>query len=503
MPFESAVVEVASSKDAQEVCCITKEEASIRGASAPTHQSQLLDSEKCEPLFSHMVALSNPIHFAGPCLSPLSKPADSALLLLPVGVKGTCRVTSNAESLPPHTSTENSAKILGLSPQQVCKPPPSNCPEAPPPRGSSSSGERLCKGSRPSAKNTRDGVGIAEAELKRKQQQASHNRFPQLSDPHLDGGELTRWRSHEPNLIHSHELDFVKNIGQGGFCVVEHCIFRPGKDSQPPSNPSNPRSPPTKQATVHVAVKQTKPEGCSMNIVAFMGVGFWNDRLASQKEVVLDYDFLVEEFMGGGTLGDLLGKSGAKPSYSLDDGLRWMTYVASGLSYMHCKTSRVIHRDLKLGNVFLEGGDKRMASAKIGDLGLAVEVGQCLDTSWSYVSEPSTSSRPSAHLKDDPAKDSCPLPVGLQKLEGKVGSLTYMAPEVFMCLDYNEKVDVYSFGIMLYEMVHRQTVFKQLPCRSLKGVEAAGLPSAKEPQVAWPSSLSNAGQKHLSYAQGV
>eukprot|EP00798_Chlamydomonas_sp_ICE-L_P021332 gene21332-28265_t len=400
MPFESAVVEVASSKDAQEVCCITKEEASIRGASAPTHQSQLLDSEKCEPLFSHMVALSNPIHFAGPCLSPLSKPADSALLLLPVGVKGTCRVTSNAESLPPHTSTEDSAKILGLSPQHVCKPPPSNCPEAPPPRGSSSSGERLCKGSRPSAKNTRDGVGIAEAELKRKQQQASHNRFPQLSDPHLDGGELTRRRSHEPNLIHSHELDFVKNIGQGGFCVVEHCIFRPGKDSQPPSNPSNPRSPPTKQATVHVAVKQTKPEGCSMfndpfaiikeakileslshmNIVAFMGVGFWNDRLASQKEVVLDYDFLVEEFMGGGTLGDLLGKSGAKPSYSLDDGLRWMTYVASGLSYMHCKTSRgecavyavvhmaqlpllkmgdsgglraeVIHRDLKLGNVF-------------------------------------------------------------------------------------------------------------------------------------------------------
>ncbi|KAG1659742.1 hypothetical protein FOA52_006012 [Chlamydomonas sp. UWO 241] len=43
----------------------------------------------------------------------------------------------------------------------------------------------------------------------------------------------------------------------------------------------------------------------------------------------------------------------------------------------------------------------------------------------------------------------------LHHLTGLTGSLLYMAPEVFKGLPYNQKADVFSFGICLYEMVHR------------------------------------------------
>lgn len=40
-------------------------------------------------------------------------------------------------------------------------------------------------------------------------------------------------------------------------------------------------------------------------------------------------------------------------------------------------------------------------------------------------------------------------------LSGRTGSLMYMAPEVLANKRYNEKVDVYSFGIILYEVMAR------------------------------------------------
>lgn len=38
-------------------------------------------------------------------------------------------------------------------------------------------------------------------------------------------------------------------------------------------------------------------------------------------------------------------------------------------------------------------------------------------------------------------------------MTGRTGSLMYMAPEVLRCQRYNEKVDVFSFGIVLYEVL--------------------------------------------------
>ncbi|GAX77010.1 hypothetical protein CEUSTIGMA_g4457.t1 [Chlamydomonas eustigma] len=43
-------------------------------------------------------------------------------------------------------------------------------------------------------------------------------------------------------------------------------------------------------------------------------------------------------------------------------------------------------------------------------------------------------------------------------LTGQTGSHMYMAPEVFLGLHYNHKADVFSFGVALYELMHRRLV---------------------------------------------
>lgn len=40
-------------------------------------------------------------------------------------------------------------------------------------------------------------------------------------------------------------------------------------------------------------------------------------------------------------------------------------------------------------------------------------------------------------------------------MSGKTGSFMYMAPEMFNNEAYTEKVDVFSFGICMYELIHK------------------------------------------------
>ena len=46
------------------------------------------------------------------------------------------------------------------------------------------------------------------------------------------------------------------------------------------------------------------------------------------------------------------------------------------------------------------------------------------------------------------------------QLSGNTGSLRYMAPEVASEKPYNQKVDVYSFGILLWQMITLETPFR-------------------------------------------
>ncbi|HZX00544.1 MAG TPA: serine/threonine-protein kinase [Trueperaceae bacterium] len=116
--------------------------------------------------------------------------------------------------------------------------------------------------------------------------------------------------------------------------------------------------------------------------------------------------FLALEYCAGGTLDLLLLEKGKLP---LEQSYRLVLDVARGLAHTHERS--VIHRDVKPANVFLT----KEGTAKLGDFGTGVFMGE----------------------------DS----------EERVGTAFYMAPEVFEGKAAGVRSDIYSLGVLAYEVI--------------------------------------------------
>ena len=128
--------------------------------------------------------------------------------------------------------------------------------------------------------------------------------------------------------------------------------------------------------------------------------------------------YLVQELMGGGDVEGLL-EHAAGP-LPLQQALDIAIATARGLEFAHAQS--VIHRDLKPGNVWLTAD----GAAKIGDLGLAVTIGQSRLTSHGMM----------------------------------VGTYGYMPPEQALGQEVTPQADLYSLGAMLYELVTGRPPFQ-------------------------------------------
>ncbi|ERN14212.1 receptor-like protein kinase HSL1 [Amborella trichopoda] len=131
-----------------------------------------------------------------------------------------------------------------------------------------------------------------------------------------------------------------------------------------------------------------------------------------------DMKILVYEYMENGSLGALLhGSKGGELGW--EKRLEIAVGSACGLAYLHhdCEPA-VVHRDVKANNILL-GGDY---SARVADFGLAKLLPRrsCGDGS---------------------------------EMSSVAGSYGYIAPEYGYTLKVNEKSDIYSFGVMLLELV--------------------------------------------------
>ncbi|CAH9087124.1 unnamed protein product [Cuscuta europaea] len=126
----------------------------------------------------------------------------------------------------------------------------------------------------------------------------------------------------------------------------------------------------------------------------------------------------------------------------------WCRQILNGLLYLHSHDPPVIHRDLKCDNIFVNGNQ---GEVKIGDLGLA------------------------AILRKSHAAH-C------------VGTPEFMAPEVYE-EEYNELVDIYSFGMCILEMVTFEYPYSECthPAQIYKKVISGKKPDAlykvKDPEV--------------------
>jgi len=142
-----------------------------------------------------------------------------------------------------------------------------------------------------------------------------------------------------------------------------------------------------------------------------------------------DSHFIVSEFVDGRTLRELLNKKG---DLDLAEVLEIAIQTASALSAAH--TARIIHRDIKPENIVVRDD----GYVKVLDFGLA----KLLPERLSFIdSEANT-------VKQN------------QTAEGLIlGTVNYMSPEQAKGEAVDPRTDIFSLGIVMYEMIIGRTPF--------------------------------------------
>ncbi|XP_063954739.1 mitogen-activated protein kinase kinase kinase 7-like isoform X2 [Lytechinus pictus] len=131
---------------------------------------------------------------------------------------------------------------------------------------------------------------------------------------------------------------------------------------------------------------------------------------------------LVMEYAEGGSLYNVLHSSQPQPIYKAAHAMSWALQCAKGVDYLHCMTpKKLIHRDLKPANLLLMSGGTVL---KICDFGTACDF-------HTYMTN-------------------------------NKGSAAWMAPEVFEGSAYSEKCDIFSWGVILWEVISRRKPFDDI-----------------------------------------
>ena len=138
--------------------------------------------------------------------------------------------------------------------------------------------------------------------------------------------------------------------------------------------------------------------------------------------------FIVMELMEGQTLKHRIAASPLK----MHDALDWAMQIAEALDAAHSKG--IIHRDIKPANIFITA----QGQAKVLDFGVAKAVGP-----------------PEAGYADAAADES-----SLTRTGAVIGTLAYMSPEQARGNRADKRVDIWAFGVVLYEMLTGRHAFQ-------------------------------------------
>lgn len=145
------------------------------------------------------------------------------------------------------------------------------------------------------------------------------------------------------------------------------------------------------------------------NIILYLGACFTSPEY-----------FLVTEYCKNGSLYNFLHDLNNKTSIKDSTKIKWALEIARSINYLHSFNPPIIHRDLKSLNILLDHCNQ----IKIADFG------------W-------------ARLKE-------------QHMTKQRGTFQWMAPEVVKNGEYSEKADVYSYGIILWEIYSQSKPYENI-----------------------------------------
>jgi serine/threonine protein kinase/tricorn protease-like protein len=129
--------------------------------------------------------------------------------------------------------------------------------------------------------------------------------------------------------------------------------------------------------------------------------------------------FIVMEYVDGRTLRDIVGAEDLQP-LPLNEVIHYALQIADALKEAHA--NGIVHRDIKSENIMVNSKNQ----TKVMDFGLAKLKGS---------------------LK-------------LTQTASTVGTLAYMAPEQVQGIEVDSRADIFSFGVVLYEMLAGRLPFQ-------------------------------------------
>ena len=139
---------------------------------------------------------------------------------------------------------------------------------------------------------------------------------------------------------------------------------------------------------------------------------------------------IVTEYADDGDLSQKIEKLKQKKSpFTEKEILNYLTQICLALNHIHKK--KIIHRDLKSGNIFLT----KSGLVKLGDFGIS----KGFKNTW-------------------------------EKAKTMVGTPYYLSPEIINGEPYDSKNDIWALGVMIYEMMSFKKPFNanSLPALSLR-----------------------------------